>query len=158
MALNHITEKLKGLFLSDTNVSATDCEATGYISTFYPVVDAAASTAITERVIYAVSADHAGLAKEIKLVGAVIAADNTDYITLTVAVRRAADYTTAVTLGTYDSRAANQGALVAFTPKSFSLTVANLALTAGDVITFTEAKGGSGKSVSGGVLIVIQKK
>lgn len=81
-----------------------------------------------------------------------LAADNTDYVTITVAKRTAAG--SAVTLGTYDSRAANQGALTAFVPVEFALTAANLGLAAGDVLTGAVAKAGSGKVLPAGCITV----
>jgi hypothetical protein len=118
-----------------------------------PVVDSAASDTIAERVIPTEKLH--GKVSAIQLVGAAIAADNTDYITLTVSKRDGAGGG-AVVLGTYDSRAANQGALTAFTPKAFALSAVAGALNIleTDVITITEAKGGAGKSISGAVRII----
>lgn len=117
------------------------------------VADAAASDAIAER---SIPTDKLhGKISAIQLVGAAIAADNTDYITLTVSKRDGAGGA-AVVLGTYDSRAANNGALTAFTPKAFTLSAVAGALNIleTDVITFTEAKGGAGKTVTGFVRII----
>jgi hypothetical protein len=118
-----------------------------------PVVDSAASDTIAERVIPTEKLH--GKVSAIQLTGAAIAADNTDYITLTVSKRDGAGGG-AVVLGTYDSRAANQGALTAFTPKAFALSAVAGALNIleTDVITITEAKGGAGKSVVGAVRII----
>lgn len=118
-----------------------------------PVVDAAASDTIAERVIP--TAKLHGKISAIQFVGAAVAANNTDYITLTVSKRDGAGGG-AVVLGTYDSRAANQGAVTAFTPAAFSLSAVAGALNIleTDVITFAETKGGSGKSVVGAVRII----
>lgn len=118
-----------------------------------PVVDAAASDAISERSIPTEKLH--GKISAIQLVGAAIAADNTDYITVTISKRDGAGGA-AVVLGTYDSRAANQGALTAFTPKAFSLSVVAgaLNLLETDVVTITTVKGGAGKLISGFVRVI----
>ncbi len=118
-----------------------------------PIVDAAASDTIAERVIPTEKLH--GKISSIQLVGAAIAANNTDYITLTISKRDGAGGG-AVVLGTYDSRAANQGALTAFVPGEFSLSAVAGALNIleTDVVTIIEAKGGAGKSVIGAVRII----
>jgi hypothetical protein len=116
------------------------------------IADAAASTAIAEKAIRRPKIH--GKVTSIELTGAAIAADNTDYITVTVAKRDGAGGG-AVTLGTYDSRAANQGAVTAFTPAAFSLSAvaAALYLLETDIVTITTVKGGSGKVITGQVLV-----
>jgi hypothetical protein len=118
-----------------------------------PIVDAAPSDTISERAIPTEKLH--GKISSIQLVGAAIAANNTDYITLTISKRDGAGGG-AVVLGTYDSRAANQGALTAFVPGEFSLSAVAGALNIleTDVITIIEAKGGAGKSVIGAVRII----
>jgi hypothetical protein len=116
------------------------------------IADAAASDAIAERTI-----SHAqlhGVVTSIVFNGAAIAADNTDYITVTVSKRDGAGGG-AVSLGTYDSRAANNGAVTAFVDASFTLSVVAgaLNLLETDVVTITTVKGGSGKVITGVVLV-----
>lgn len=115
------------------------------------IADAAPSTATAERAIP--SEKFHGLVTAIEFVGAAIVASDTDYITVTMAKRGLADaYAAATTIGTYDSRAANNGAVTAFTPAAFTL-VSNsggaLNLLETDVITITVVKGGSGKTLTG---------
>lgn len=83
--------------------------------------------------------------------GVDVAADNTDYATITFAKRAAADYTTAVTIASSDTRAANLNGLTAFTPASIPLTAANVVLTAGDVLTIKATKAASGKALGAAV-------
>lgn len=116
------------------------------------IADAAASDTIAERTI-----DHAqlhGLVTSIVFNGAAIAADVTDYITVTVSKRDGAGGA-AVVLGTLDTRAANQGAVTAFVDKSFALSVVAgaLFLLETDIVTLTVAKGGAGKVLTGPVLV-----
>lgn len=116
------------------------------------IADAAASTAISEKTI-----DHAqlhGLVTSIVFNGAAIAADNTDYITVTVSKRDGAGGA-AVVLGTLDTRAANNGAVTAFVDKPFTLSVVAgaLYLLETDIVTITTVKGGSGKVITGPVIV-----
>lgn len=116
------------------------------------IADAAANTAISEKAIRRPKVK--GTVTSIEFTGAAIAADNTDYVTVTVAKRDGAGGG-AVTLGTYDSRAANNGAVTAFTPAAFTLSVVAgaLYLLETDIVTITTVKGGSGKVITGAVLI-----
>lgn len=75
---------------------------------------------------------------------AILAADNTDYVTATVKYRDSTGGN-AVTVAVYDSRAANNGALVAYAPTTLTLTDANIICAADGCFTLTVAKGGSGK-------------
>lgn len=128
--------------------------ATNYPLGWYDISDAAASTAISERVI-PTSKIH-GLITDVKFTGAAIAADNTDFVTITIAKRVLSDaYAAATSVATYDSRAANNGAVTAFTPASFTLSVVAGALgkLETDIYTITTVKGGSGKTISGAILI-----
>ena len=121
----------------------------------YEIVDAAASTAISEQVIGRVTAH--GVVESVDYTGAAFAANNTDYATGTIAKRGAADsYAAATTIATFDSRAANQGASTAFTPYVWALsgTAANLRLIPGDVLTLVTTKPGAGKSLIGFVDVV----
>lgn len=111
------------------------------------VQDAAtAGTAITETVVV-----HVQGARRFKL-GSVaapiaVAADNTDYVTFTLAKRTAAG--AAVTLASGDTRAASLNALAAFIPEALvnTTTAADLELADGDVVTFKAVKSGSGKAL-----------
>jgi hypothetical protein len=98
-----------------------------------------------------------GLITAVQFTGAAIAADNTDYITVTIAKRVLADaYAAATTIATYDSRAANNGAVSAFTPANFTLSVVAGALNAleTDVYTIVVAKGGAGKVIDGSFRVI----
>lgn len=116
------------------------------------VADAAASTTTAEQAILRPAVR--GTIDSITFTGAAIAADNTDYITVTVSKRNGSGGGATV-LGTYDSRAANNGAVTAFVPASFTLSVVAGALTllSTDIITITIAKGGSGKVITGAFLV-----
>lgn len=120
----------------------------------YQISDASAATATAERAI--TTTKFHGLVTGVEFVGAAVAADNTDYVTITIKKYVASDsYATGVTVATYDSRAANQGAISAFTPAAFALsaTAANLAKLETDRYTLTVAKGGSGKTLTGSILV-----
>lgn len=116
------------------------------------IADALASTAISEKAIERPKVK--GVVTSIQLTGAAIAADNTDYITVTVSKRDGAGGA-AVVLGTYDSRAANNGAVTAFVPASFTLSVVAgaLYLLETDIVTITTVKGGAGKVITGAILV-----
>lgn len=116
------------------------------------IADAAANTAISEKAILRPRVK--GTVTSISLTGAAIVADNTDYITVTVSKRDGAGGG-AVVLGTYDSRAANNGAVTAFVPAEFTLSVVAgaLYLLETDIVTITTVKGGSGKVITGQVLV-----
>jgi hypothetical protein len=116
------------------------------------IADAAASTAIAEKAIRRPKVK--GTVTSIEFTGAAIAADNTDYVTVTVAKRDGAGGSP-VTLGTYDSRAANNGAVTAFVPALFTLSVVAgaLYLLETDIVTITTVKGGSGKVITGPVTV-----
>lgn len=121
----------------------------------YDIADGSASATLAERVIGRVTVP--GVVTAGYYTGAAFAADNTDYMTLTLAKRSVLDsYAAATTIATLDSRAANQGAATAFTPLAWALsgTAANLRLIPGDVITLVEAKGGAGKSAIGEISLV----
>lgn len=124
-----------------------------FVGASLQISDAAASTTTAERPIARKKAH--GTVSSIQLVGLAIAADNSDYITVTVAKRDGAGGG-AVTLGTYDSRAANQGAVTAFVPAEFSLSAVAgaLDLLETDIVTVTVAKGGSGKQIIGEIRVI----
>lgn len=108
------------------------------------VADASASTATAETPFY-----RATEAKTITALyitpGALLTADNTNYATITIQKRPATDYTTPATVATLVTNVAG-GSWVAFTPKSLG-TLTNATLAAGDVLTITIAKAGTGVSV-----------
>lgn len=127
----------------------------GMIGGSYALADAAASTTTAERGIHREKLH--GVVTAVEFVGAAVAADNTDYVTITVAKRSLSDaYAAATTIATYDSRAANQGAISDFTPASFSLSAVAgaLNLLETDTLTITVAKGGSGKTLTGSVRVI----
>ncbi len=118
----------------------------------YEIQDAAATTTIAERVIGIVKTP--GVVTAVSLTGAVVAADNSDYATGTIAKRGAADaYAAATTIATMDTRAAGTGAITAFTPYAWALsgTAANLRLIPGDIITLVTTKANSGKTLTGSI-------
>lgn len=96
-----------------------------------------------------------GVVTAVEFTGDAIAADNTDFVTITVAKRDGAGGA-AVTVATYDSRAANNGAVTAWVPKAFTLSAVAgaLNLLETDIITVTGVKGGAGKSVTGNIRLV----
>lgn len=120
----------------------------GPVATFAALnADNAAGDATAEHVIMEI--ENAGELKEFNIrPTAAMAADNTDYVTITIKKRSAAGGA-GTTVATYDSRAANNGALVAFATMAFTLTatLTDRRLTAGDCLTCTIAKAGAGKVV-----------
>ncbi len=74
-----------------------------------------------------------------------IAADNTDYVTMTITGATG-----------YDSRAANQGALTANTPVKLTLSPGAVVLAAGSQVKAVLAKGGSGKATEMGITWVLE--
>lgn len=116
------------------------------------IADAAASTATAEKAIKRPKVK--GTITDITFTGAAIVADNTDYVTITISKRDGAGGG-AVVLGTYDTRAANQGAVTAFTPAAFSLSAVAgaLFLLETDIVTLTVVKGGAGKVLTGEFLV-----
>ena len=79
--------------------------------------------------------------------GVTAAADNTDYVTFTLAKRTAGG--SATTVATGDTRAASLNGVTAFTPVALPLssTSGAVALAAGDAITFKIVKSGAGKAI-----------
>lgn len=121
----------------------------------YKIADAAASSTLTERAFARVKVP--GVVTGIDYSGAAFSASNSDYLLITIKRYNAYDsYASGVTVATYDSRAANQGAAAAFTPAAFALsgTAANLRLLPGDVLTITETKTGSGQQAIGDIDVV----
>ncbi len=116
-------------------------------------VDAAAATATPESIFFV--ARGKGTVTAIRFVpNALLTADNTNFATVTVR-RRNADGSGAVTVASYVTNVAG-GSLVAFTPKALTLsgTAANLAYTAGQMLTVEITKAAAGVAVPQGVLVV----
>lgn len=130
--------------------------ATAHQHASWILSDAAASTTTAERAIP--SSKLHGVINRVEFVGAAVAADGTDYATITIKKYVLADaYAAGVTVATYDTRApaTGQGAIAAFTPAAFALsaTAANLNKLETDVYTITVTKGGSGKQLIGNVTV-----
>ena len=124
--------------------------ASSAILASHSIADAAASTTTAERAISREALQ--GLITSIEFIGAAIPADVTDYATITLKKYGSSDaYASGTTIGSYDTRAANQGAITAFTPAAFSLSAVAgaLNLLADDIVTITVAKGGGGKTLTG---------
>jgi len=87
-----------------------------------------------------------------------VAADNTDYIVAKVYKADGAGGTH-VEIGSYDSRAANQGAIAAGVPKAFSLSAiaGALNLLPTDILTYDVDKQGAGKIFPAGIVRVVGK-
>lgn len=121
---------------------------------WYTIADGSAGATTAERAIP--TTKFHGLVTSVEFVGAAVAADNSDYVTITIKKYVLADdYASGLTVATYDSRAANQGAIAAFTPAAFALsgTAAYLNKLETDRYTITVAKGGSGKVLTGEILV-----
>lgn len=120
---------------------------------WHSLADAAASTTTSER--FVASEKIHGLVTAVQYTGGAVAADNTDYVTITI-TKYAGDGTTPVVVATYDSRAANQGAASAGVPKAFGLSAVAGALNILETDSFTiqVAKGGAGKSLLGAVRVI----
>jgi len=124
--------------------------ADAYPLASFGIADAAASTAVAERAIRRPKMH--GRVTDVTFTGAAVVADNTDYVTITIAKRDGAGGG-ATTIATYDSRAASQGAITAFVPAAFALVAGTLDLLESDIVTVTTVKGGSGKTLTGEILV-----
>ena len=117
------------------------------------IADAAASTAVAERPV-----SHRprvkGTVTSVWFQGLVEAIGDTDFAVITISKRDGAGGG-AVSMATYDTRAAGNGAVVAFVPKQFTLSVVAgaLNLLETDVVTITTTKGGSGQIITGSILV-----
>jgi len=120
-------------------------------------VDGAANTTTAEKTIVREPVQGIVTAIYFESMGT-LAADNTDYVTISVYKADGAGGTHAL-LGTYDSRAAEQGALAAGVPVAFELSAVAgaLNLLSTDILTYAVAKAGSGKVVPVGTLRVLGK-
>lgn len=121
------------------------------------VVDGAASTTTAEKTIHRAPVHGTITSVRYTSMGT-LAADNTDYVTINVYKADGAAGTH-VLVASYDSRAANQGAIAAGVPKAFALSAVAgaLNLLESDILTYEVLKAGSGKIVPVGVLEVIGK-
>lgn len=111
--------------------------------------DGAANTATADTVIWTNPYDFTVyvVAARITGVGAGIATDETDYVTITLKTNDGAGSATAIAL-TYASNAAGGGALTSNQSKAFpTLTKANVAIPAGGQLWLNIAKAGAGKIV-----------
>ena len=114
------------------------------------VADATAATATAESPFY--RAPEAKTLSALYIVpGANVTANDTDYATITIKKRPATDYTTPATVATLVTNVAG-GSWVAFTPKSLG-TLTNATLAAGDILTATIAKAGSGVTIPISVVV-----
>ena len=124
---------------------------------FAHVVDGSASTTTAEKSIMREPVHGTITAVKFTSLGT-MAADNTDYVGINVYKADGAGGTH-VLVASYDSRAANQGAIAAGVPVSFALSAVAgaLNLLETDVMSYEVTKAGSGKVVPVGVLSVIGK-
>jgi hypothetical protein len=124
---------------------------------FAHVVDAMASTTTAEKTMFRSQVHGVVTGVRITTLGTLVA-DNTDYVTINVYKADGAAGTH-VLIASYDSRAANQGALAAGVPKSFALSAVagaiNLLET--DILTYEVTKAGAGKVVPVSTIEVVQK-
>lgn len=120
-------------------------------------VDAMASTTTAEKVMYRVQVHGVITGVRITSLGT-LAADPTDYTTINVYKADGAGGTH-VLVASYDSRAANQGALAAGVPKAFALSAVSGAinLLETDILTYEVLKAGAGKIVPVSTIEVVQK-
>lgn len=114
----------------------------------YQIADAAAGTVTTEVAIDR-NAWH-GLVTGVTYTGDAVAADNGNYVTVTISKRDGAGGA-AVVIATYDSRAANQGAATQHIPMAFALSAVAgaLNLLETDIVTITATKTGAGQALRG---------
>lgn len=120
-------------------------------------VDAMASTTTAEKTIYRQQVHGVITGVRFTTLGT-LAADNSDYVTINVYKADGAGGTH-VLVASYDSRAANQGALAAGVPKAFALSAVAgaLNLLETDILSYEVLKANSGKIVPVGTLEVVQK-
>lgn len=125
---------------------------------FQKAADGAAATATAETHVWSAPAhalDGVWLKAVKYLPSAALTADNTNNATLTLSKRDTAGGTQ-VTAAAETTNVAS-GSWVAFTPKAITLsaTVANQKLAAGEQLTLTIAKGGTGVIVPAGTLEIV---
>jgi hypothetical protein len=120
-------------------------------------VDAMASTTTADKAMYRTQVHGVITGVRITTLGT-LAADNTDYVGINVYKADGAGGTH-VLVASYDSRAANQGALAAGVPKAFALSAVSGAinLLETDILTYEITKSGAGKIVPVSTIEVVQK-
>lgn len=120
---------------------------------WYQIADALAATTTSET---AMSREKMhGVVTAVEFIGAAVTASNTDYAIITIAKRDGAGGG-ATTIATYDTRITGNGAITAFVPASFTLSVVAgaLNLLETDVLTITVTKGGAGQVLTGSVRVI----
>lgn len=119
----------------------------------HSIADAAANTATAERIV-SNRPKVKGTVTGVSYVGSALVVGDTDYVTATISKRDGAGGG-AVTIATYDSRAAGNGAATAFVPKAWTLSVVAgaLNLLETDEVTIAIVKGGSGQVLTGRINI-----
>jgi len=117
------------------------------------IADAAANTATAERIV-SNRPKVKGTVTGVSYVGSALVVGDTDYVTATISKRDGAGGG-AVTIATYDSRAAGNGAAAAFVPKAWTLSVVAgaLNLLETDEVTIAIVKGGAGQVLTGRINI-----
>jgi hypothetical protein len=127
--------------------------ADAFAGAHFQIADSAAGTTTAEQPIPRKKVH--GTIIGVDFTGVAVVASDTDYVTITVSKRDGAGGV-AVSLATYDSRAANQGAVTAFVPASFALSAVAgaLNLLETDVVTVTVAKGNAGKVLTGTIRVM----
>lgn len=117
------------------------------------IADAAANTATAERIV-SNRPKVKGTVTGVSYVGSALVVGDTDYVTATISKRDGAGGG-AVSMATYDSRAAGNGAATAFVPKAWTLSVVAgaLNLLETDEVTIAIVKGGSGQVLTGRINI-----
>jgi|ERR1044071_310293 hypothetical protein len=120
-------------------------------------VDAMASTTTAEKAMYRQQVHGVITGVRITTLGT-LAADPTDYVQINVYKADGAGGTH-VLVASYDSRAANQGALAAGVPKAFALSAVSGAinLLETDILSYEVLKLGAGKIVPVSTIEVVQK-
>lgn len=122
---------------------------------FNKVLDGSAGAATAETVLFV--APFNGYLDKVQLVpDAALTADDTNYATISVHKRAAADYTTKVDVAEVTTETDGTGDFVAWTPVDFGLTPVSFA--EGDILTFEIAKAGTGVVVPDSVLSLTYRK
>lgn len=98
--------------------------------------------------------NRAARVRSVKYLGAANVAQSTsDFVVMTISKRTAGG--SATTVATYNSHNSAQGAITQYSPASFSVASNGAeALAAGDALTFTITKSGSGQAVGAGTFTV----
>lgn len=120
----------------------------------HSIADAAANTATAERAV-SNRPKVKGTVTGVSYVGSALVVGDTDYVTATISKRDGAGGSP-VSMATYDSRAAGNGAATAFVPKAWTLSVVAgaLDLLETDEVTIAIVKGGAGQVLTGRINII----